>query len=1288
MTLGSNNEDKLNNSVAIIGMAGRFPGARNIDEFWDNLKNGKDTITHFSEQDLSGKELNYETLKDHPDYVSAKGVIEDVDKFDAPFFGFTPREASLLDPQHRLWLETAWGALESSGYCNDKYDGLIGVYAGSFGNHYLLQNILQNRNEIEKYIRLRGPESFAKLISNDSSYLTTKTSYKLNLKGPSVNVQTACSTSLVAVVMAVRSLLSYESDICIAGGICIALPQETGYIYQEGMIPSRDGHCRPFDAGANGTVFSNGVGAVILKRFEDAVEDSDNILAVIRGAAINNDGSSKVSYMAPSVDSQAEVIAMAQALAEVDASTVTYIEAHGTATPMGDPIEVAGLTKAFRLATDKNQFCGLGSVKSNIGHMDAAAGVAGLIKTVLALQHRQIPPTVHYCSPNPEIDFADSPFYVVDSLSDWKSGDSPRRAGVSSFGIGGTNAHVVLEETPKFDLPAKTRLAQLLPLSGRSDRSLSKATENLVDYLAVNTDKNVSDVAYTLQVTREDFSHRCFAVCGDTIESARKTLVEQHPTSYASAALGDSVPEIAFVFTGQGSHYPGMGSDLYNTEPVFRSSFDECRTIARQHLDVDLNKIFDVASVKQLDDHDAFAQLAIFSLEYSLTKLWEHWGILPSAVLGHSLGEWVAASIAGVFSAEDAILAIYHRGRLMQSVAHGGAAIVIRGKQEDVAEYLESGLSLAAVNSPSICMISGPEDGVLSCQTKLKKDKIAHRRLPLTLAVHSEMMDPIIEPFHEILQQITFSAPKIPIISTVSGDWMTDQQAVDARYWAQHMRKMVRFSDGVKSALADKDYLMLEVGPGTALSTLVKQQNSYTGIVESVNSLSDSLNDGRELKSILFAIGKLWLKGISIDWDAFYGSEKHHKMPLPTYPFEKKRYWIDAPGMIDDEPASESVLPISTESVEVESLKQDDECVDSSEKNTRRKQICDVIHSEIERLSGISSKHLDEKRTFVDYGFDSLMLTQIASVLQERFKVQVRFIQLNVNYPNIEKLSRYIDETLSDKEVVVSKSKHDADDNRLKTEGVEFTYLALLKQGGYKSPFILVYGDNAKNLLPGYLDKDQPFYCFYPQGADGEPIRHKKVEDVASYHISELLKSQPKGPYLLGGFSYGGLVAYEMAVQLIQRGYDIPLIIMIDSFHPEYLDLPNEKMTLLKLMKRMISKPLRALLKRFKDAICKHYLALNKPIPSKYRNHHIVSVRIKSANQYVPQPISCPVVLLRAAETMSYDSANGWGNFARGGLIVEDLPGNHLSMVRSSRNFRILAKHIVSHIDKAQNTPS
>ncbi len=876
--------------IAIIGMAGRFPGAKNIDEFWHNLREGIESISRFSDEELAASGIDKEVLN-QPNYVKAGAILEDIEWFDAAFFGFNPREAATCDPQHRLFLECAWEALENAGYNSETYTGKIGTYAGTGWSSYLFNNLHSNREFVESV------GGYQTLIGNDKDFLATRVAYKLNLTGPSINIQTACSTSLVAISTACQSLLNYQCDMALAGGVSVFVPHKAGYFYQEGGILSPDGHCRAFDAKAGGTVIGNGAGIVVLKRLEDALADGDRIDAVIKGFAINNDGAAKVGYTAPSVDGQSAAIAQALALAGVLPEAIAYIETHGTATALGDPIEIAALNQAFRTDASKRGFCAIGSVKTNIGHLDAAAGVTGLIKTVLALKHEQIPPSLHFEQPNPKINFTNSPFYVNTKLSEWKRNGTPRRAGVSSFGIGGTNAHVILEESPivkQQETPKpEERKQQLLILSARTSSALATATANLANYLQQHPDLNLADVAYTLQVGRKTFDHRQILVC-ENIDDAVKALSTLDAQRILTQFNEQMERPIAFMFSGQGSQYVNMGRELYQNQPIFKAQIDRCAELLKPHLKLDLRHILypneeqSEAAIEQLKQ-TYITQPALFAIEYALAQLWMAWGVHPQVLIGHSIGEYVAATIAGVFTLEEALKLVAIRGQLMQQLPTG-KMLSIALSEEEVKPLLGDELAIAAINSPRLCVVSGAEHAIARLQDRLTSQNINCRQLHTSHAFHSAMMNPIVETFAEEVKKVNLKSPKIPFISNVTGTWITAAEAVDPNYWAKHLRETVRFAAGIDELLK-QPRILLEIGPGRTLSTFAKQhQNQEQIVLTSMRHPQDLQSD---MAVLLNTLGRLWLAGVQIDWSAFYAKERRYRVPLPTYPFERQRYWIE-----------------------------------------------------------------------------------------------------------------------------------------------------------------------------------------------------------------------------------------------------------------------------------------------------------------------------------------------------------------------------------------------------------
>jgi len=873
--------------IAIIGLAGRFPGSQSIEKFWENLKSGVESISEFPQAETISQP------RGETPTVKAGAILDDIEYFDASFFGFNPREAESMDPQHRLFLECAWEALESAGYPPATEARSIGVYAGVGMGTYLLYNLSPNPD----WMASKG--FLQTLVGVDKDYLPTRVSYKLNLTGPSVSVGTACSSSLVAVHFACQSLLSGECDMAIAAGVAVKTPQNAVTLSPDEIV-SPDGHCKAFDARANGTVGGNGLGAVVLKRLDDAIADRDCIYAVIKGSAINNDGALKVGYTAPSQTGQAKVIRAAQVMAEVEPDTITYLETHGTGTPLGDPIEVAAMTQAFRIGTVKTGYCAIGSVKTNVGHLDAAAGIAGLIKTVLALHHKVLPPSLNFETPNPEIDFANSPFYVNTKLAEWTVDGIPCRAGVSSFGFGGTNVHLVLEEASPSAVSSSSRSQQLLLLSAKTRSALDIATANLAHHLKQNPDLNLADVAYTLQVGRTAFEHRHMVVCS-TLDGAVKSLEQSTLTPQYRSIDPSAHPSVVFMFTGQGAQYGNMAWELYECEPTFREGVDRCCTILQPQLGFDLRQVLypaieDTEAAIRLQQ-TAIAQPALFVVEYALAQLWMSWGVQPAAMIGHSIGEYVAACLAGVFSLEDALSLVVTRGKLMQQQPKGAmlsVSLLLDDLQRVVSDIGEK-ISIAASNSPALSVVSGTLEAIESLERQLTDQGVNTRRLHTSHAFHSEMMNDILEPFMLVVKSVRLNPPQIPLISNVTGTWMTAADATNPLYWVQHLRQTVRFAEGIAALLLDQNRIFLEVGPGQTLSTLTKQQATDRVVLSSVRHPQDQQSD---VAFLLNTLGRLWCTGVSVDWAGFYQHEQRDRLPLPTYPFERQRYWIEAPNSL------------------------------------------------------------------------------------------------------------------------------------------------------------------------------------------------------------------------------------------------------------------------------------------------------------------------------------------------------------------------------------------------------
>jgi amino acid adenylation domain-containing protein len=1010
--------------VAIVGMAGRFPGAQSVAEFWRNQLNGIEAISHFRVEDLEVP--NAAELARDPNYVLARSVLDDVDLFDPEFFGMLPREAELMDPQQRLFLECCWQALEDAGYDPYTYSGSVGVYGGSSPGTYFLSRLCTNPGFIANFTSGYQVGNYPEMMGNSLDFLCTRVAYKLNLRGPAFTMVSGCSTSLMAVTQACQSLLTYQTDMSLAGGASITFPQKRGCYYQDGGMVSPDGHCRTFDADAQGTVFGGGVAVVLLKRLEDAVRDGDQIYAVIRGFAANNDGSAKVGYTAPSVEGQARVIALAQEAAGVPPETIGYVEAHGTGTPLGDPIELAALTQAFRAKTPARGFCAVGTAKTNVGHLDIAAGVTGLIHATHIVRHGVFPPTLHYQKPNPKFDLDSSPFYVNPKLSSWNPEKSPRRAGVSAFGIGGTNAHVVIEEAPARASEQSKRPAQLLVISARSEAALERATDNLVEHFRANPSLNLADAAWTLQAGRRVFPCRRTAVAGDSTE-AIAVLSKRDRQRVQTRLRAKDNPAVYFLFPGQGSQHANMAREIYETEPVFRQAVDRCAEILRPYLGADLRTLLyppagasEEASKRVTDT--IIAQPAIFTVEYALAQLWMSWGIRPQGMLGHSIGEFVAACVAGVLSLEDALTLVATRGRMMQDVPAGGM-LSVRLPESEVRSRLNGKLSLAAVNSPSLCVVAGPYEALEHFEQELGREGIACRRLVTSHAFHSAMMDGVIQPFTNHVAKMRLNPPRIPFISGVTGTWITGEDATDPAYWARHCRQAVQFSAGVSELRKNPNGILLEVGPGNVLNTLARQHAGSASDPVIVSSLSDGYSGQGDAASLMNALGSVWLSGVQPNWVAVHTGEHRQRISLPTYPFERKRYWLEAPATVpgaaaiaptpqETVPAATISLPMTEEKAPVNLTMQPTQPTVAANPPSRITKLRSMLAEIFEELSGVDVAHADSSASFLELGFDSLFLTQVSQSLQSKFHLKITFRQLLGDQGTLDSLAEYVDSKL------------------------------------------------------------------------------------------------------------------------------------------------------------------------------------------------------------------------------------------------------------------------------------
>lgn len=990
--------DDESNSIAIVGMAGRFPGAASIDELWQNLCEGKESIRSFTAVELAAAGVTEATLS-NPNFVNAGAPLKDADKFDASFFGYLPREAELMDPQHRIFLECAWHALEDAGCDPAQFAGDIGIFGSVARNTYYLQNA-----EVYRDLMNAGA-TYEATLGSDKDYPATRTAYQLNLKGPAMNIQTACSSSGVAIHLACQALLNGECDVALAGGARIQVPVSGGYLWTEGGVPSPDGHCRTFDANANGTVYGSGVAIVTLKRLEDALSDNDHIVSVIRASAINNDGNDKVGFTAPSLKGQAAVIETALAVAGIDPRTIGYVEAHGTGTRLGDPIEIAALSSAFRKSTNDTNFCAIGSLKTNLGHLDAGAGVAGIVKASLMLKHGMLVPSLNFEAPNPEIDFENSPFFVVTEKTRWPTSESPRRAGVSAFGMGGTNFHAVLEQAPDRKASQPAIGWQMFLQSARSEDSLDALSNSLAKYLEDHPDLNLADVGYTLACGRTALPLRRVSVA-DSVEVAARALGTR-PTTLSRTVVdpADKILETAFVYSGQGSQYACMGRDLYDVEPAYREAIQRCLGELEDELKEQVVAALGLHD-QSLDSKDAIhqtglAQVCLFVTEYSLTELWRSKGVRPAAVAGHSIGEIVAACVAGVFSLEDAIRAVTLRGRLMQSMP-GGAMLAVKLGETETRSRLFGALSIAALNGESLTVISGSADGIEEFAAQCSRDDVDCTHLRTSHAFHSISMEPAASELRKHLAELTLFPPQLPILSNVTGDWLTEADATSPDYWARHIVEPVRMHDCIGHLLGLSGHAIVEVGPGHTQCMFTRQHKNYVAGRTVVQSLRHPESRENDNAGFLLALGQLWCAGLELKWaNVFPDPDSRNRVRLPGYAFQRTRYWLESATRgvtksisAEHSDTSESPLP-----------------VDATAKS-RPERIEAALSGVLHTLSGLSKDDLNPNTSFIELGFDSLFLTRANSEFRKLSDVDIGFRQLFDEAPTIRALAAHIDSQL------------------------------------------------------------------------------------------------------------------------------------------------------------------------------------------------------------------------------------------------------------------------------------
>jgi acyl transferase domain-containing protein len=1266
--------------IAIIGMVGQFPGARSVEELWDMLREVREGITHYTPEELEMAGMPADLVRS-PGFVPAAGIIDDPVCFDASFFGFSPLDARLMDPQQRIFLECAWQAVENAGYDPTRYRGSIGIFGGAGIPRYWLERVASLG------LRPGTTAEHRAVTGNPWQFLATLVSYKLGLRGPALTLQTACSTSLVAVHLACRHLLSRQCDIALAGGVSLYSLAEAGYLHEEGGILSPDGHCRPFDANARGTVPGSGVALVVLKRLSEALEDGDTIRAVIRGSAINNDGGRKVGYTAPSVEGQSDVITQAYAMAGISMDSVSYVEAHGTGTSLGDPIEIAALTRAFRQGTSRTGYCMLGSVKSNVGHLDAAAGVTGLIKAALAVEHGIIPGTVHFQTPNPNFEIEQSPFLVSSSSLPWKTpDDAPRRAGVSSFGIGGTNAHVLVEEPPPQIASGPSRSFQLLLISAKTGAALDTASYRLADYLREHAHIPLADVAFTLQQGRAAMSQRRAVVCNQA-DAAAEGIESGDASSVFSGIVRNKPPKVVFMFPGVGTQQVGMGSELYGHERIYREALDRCALLFQSELGIDIRTLLFPEDARREDVAKRLLRASlnmavIFATEYALAQLLLAWGLRPAAVTGHSLGEYAAACVAGMLSVEDAVTLVALRGRLCDDMP-ASTMLIVPLSAAEVTRRIGEELSLAAINSPSHCVVSGALAAIEALEASLNEEGVQARRLPLTGSLHSALVEPAMARLARRAASMTLHVPKIPVVSNVTGTWMTDADAQDPAYWARHLRRTVRFADGLATLLADPDHVLLEVGPGKTLATLALLHPN-TGSDRLVTTTMPQQGSSRTaLEALLCAIAQLWCAGVEVDWAAFSQDERRHRVPLPTYPFDRNVYLLETvaqdrrrftsappPPSVRREPDNTLQIPRTAPSPRQSDIK-----VRPAAPKSRMTSVEETLAGVWRELLGVGAVRPGDN--FFDLGGNSLLAVQFRNRIKERLHTEITVHAL-LEHPTFSSLLELIKHD-NDRPAETTTIAFAPGDRAPATTALGRNRLLVQIQPGSSArpPLFLVqpiggtvftYVDLAQQLGP-----DQAVHGLRASGMEpGEPI-YADVPTIAARYVEEIRAFQPRGPYFLGGHSSGGIIAYEIAVQLLALGEDVPTVIMVDSVSIE--QSRRLRVNHLEDVARLVE--------GFKTSAPRAFQMFTTTLEENSTFREIVLQTNKALASYEPHRCRAGVLFVRARErddVLDAHPETSWMEIAEGSFVTHNAPGNHFTMLEPP-NVSTVARIIRQHID-------
>ncbi|WP_084646991.1 hybrid non-ribosomal peptide synthetase/type I polyketide synthase [Mesorhizobium sp. WSM2561] len=1281
----SGNEPKRDkNAVAIIGMEGRFPGAENVDQFWSNLVNGIESIADLDEETLREAGVDPETLA-KPNYVRREAVISGVDLFDAAFFGISPKEAAWMDPQQRILLETAYQALDNAGYgSRETAEGSVGVFAGVGANNYSAER--------EAGRDLLDSEKLQIRILNGPDFTATRIGYKLNLRGPCVSVQTACSTSLVAVHLACQSLRSNECDMALAGGASVSLPHGKGYLHQQGHILSPDGHCRAFDAKAQGTVRGSGAAVVVLKRLSDAFRDGDYIWAVIKGTAINNDGAAKVGFTAPSADGQAAVIQAALTDADVSADTIGYVEAHGTGTYLGDPIEISGLTKAFQSHTARKQFCAIGSVKANIGHLDAAAGVTGLIKLAKMLNRGVIPVSLHFDKPNPNIDFQESPVFVNKTCTPWPKRSEPRRGGVSSFGIGGTNAHMILEAAPPRSSEQGGRRLHVFPVSGASRPALTEMLRQLAGFMRrSDTQHSAANIAYTLQKARAALRYRTTVVGSSLVELADQ-LDQAALQAGASREVSSSQHRTVFMFSGQGGQQIGMGRELYEEEPVFRSAIDECAKWLNEFAHIDFRALLygEGKSDGQVEPQlEAVMQPVIFATQYAMAKLFMSWGVFPAAVIGHSIGEYAAAHIAGIISLPNAIRLTLVRGQLTSRVPAGGI-VAVGLSPEELQPFWNESLSLAAINGPRQCVISGAESEIAAFHKQLQGKSVASKPIRASHAVHSSLLDPILPEFGIHAEQVELHAPQIPFMSTVLGDWLETDVPLDGSYWVRNLRETVQFHLAFDRLVQSGHELFIEMGPGAALTRHSRQFKSKSDQRSPASFPALSGDDGGkgDHARLFQSLGKLWTCGVRIDWSGLHHRHRPQRVPLPPYPFDRKRYWLDA--VVTNERGQDADLnQRNAPTVSVgRPAGPSPIAVEMSAEAALERQIVEVYQD----ILGLDDVALTDG--FFNLGGDSLSALSVINRIEQLTGEELA-VSLLLEHQSARGLA-----------VALSKNRRSARPSALvpiQTSGSRAPLFCPHPFGGH----VLLYTSLAKAL-----GAEQPLFGLQARGLNGNARPHLSIPEMAREYVDAIKSVQPCGPYQLVGLSMGGSIAWEMACQLRDAGDEVATLGLLDAkaihkdqehisgrYHsllgsspiPDYL---SEQVVIFSIIFPALKKHWRRLEPIERERQVTALLGFgtkagNLPAMDDTQLNHMLTVaeanRI-ALRDYTPRAYDSRAVLFAAKKglRMSTNQSNGdlgWKQFARGRLEIQEVPGNHYTMV-APPHVSVLAKKLNTYLNR------